>query len=249
MAGGHLARRVSTTVRMGVREFRRTPVLLALLVVLPVYVIGAFVLLVPDTEVPLTVDGGTTTVEMPAFAAAYFTPLTVAILSGIVGLFLVRMSQAADGRLRLAGFGAAELVVSRVGILGVGSAVVTATSALVALTALRPESVAGFLLATLLVGLTYGIIGVIVGLAVGKLAGVYVMLFAPMIDILMFQNPLATDSPEWTTALPSHFATNAIFDAAFTAQVEPADFAGATAYAVALLAVGVVVFYRATRVE
>lgn len=242
-------RRVTTAVTMGVREFRRTPALVALLAFLPAYIIGAFVLLVPDDEVPATIDGTAVTVPMTDFAAAFMTPVTVAILSGIVGLFLIRSSQAADDRLRLAGYGATDLVVSRVGTLALGTVVVTATSVLVAVLAFTPESFVPFVAATLLVGLTYGIIGVIVGIVLGRLGGVYVMLFSPMVDVLMFQNPLATDAPEWTRYLPSHFATNALFDAAFTSGIDVWDFGGAVAYATVLIAIGVLVFYRATDIN
>ncbi|MFC7139858.1 hypothetical protein ACFQMA_08405 [Halosimplex aquaticum] len=124
--------------------------------------------------------------------------MTVAILSGIVGLFLVQTSQAADDRLRLAGYSVTGLVVSRVGTLGLGTTVVTAASVLVAVLAFTPESIAPFVAATLLAGHTFGIFGVAVGIVLGRLGGVYVMLFSPMVDVLMFQTPLATDAPDWT---------------------------------------------------
>lgn len=233
---------------MGAREFGRTPILLALLAFLPVYIIGVFVWLVSDTPVPIGLNGTTVQVPMTDVAAAFMTPVTVAILSGIVGLFLVQSSRAADDRLRLAGYGATDLIVSRVGTLALGSLVVTAVSVLVAVLAFEPEHAPAFAVATALVGLTYGILGVVVGLVLDRLGGVYVMLFAPMVDVLMFQNPLATDSPGWTTYLPSHFGTNALFDAAFTAGVDVWDFIGAAGYVLVLLVVAVAVFYRATDV-
>lgn len=242
-------RRIVTAMSMGVREFRRTPVLLALLAFLPLYIIGTFVVLVPDRAVTAGIDGTTVTVPMSDFAAAFMTPLTVAILSGVVGLFLVQTSEAADDRLRLAGYSATDLVVSRVGTLGIGTVVVTAASVIVAVLAFTPESFVSFVAATVLVGLTYGIVGVIVGIVLNRLGGVYVLLFAPMVDILLFQNPLATDTPGWTTALPSHYATEALFDGAFTARVDLLDFGMALVYAVALLGIGVVIFYRMTDVN
>jgi hypothetical protein len=75
---------------------------------------------------------------------------------------------------------------------------VTAALVLVAVIAFSPESFVLFIAATLLIGLIYGILDVIVGIALGRLGGVCVMLFAPMVDILMFQNPLATETHEWT---------------------------------------------------
>lgn len=244
-----MKRRTTTAVEMSVREFARTPVLLALLAFLPVYMIGVFVWLVPDSTIPLTIDGTTVTAEMAAFAAAFMTPVTVAVLSGIVGLFLMQTSQMADSRLRLAGYHARELVTARVGLLTTGSVIVTGASLTVALLVFTPENVAAFAGAAVLVGVTYGILGVIVGIVLDSLPGVYVMLFAPMVDILMFQNPLATESPTWTTVLPGHFATNALMDAAFTSGASLNDFLAAGGYVFALLSVGAVVFYRATMTD
>lgn len=241
-----MQRRTTTAVEMSVREFARTPVLIALLAFLPVYMIGVFVWIVPDSTIPLTIDGTTVTAGMGAFAAAFMTPVTVAVLSGIVGLFLMQTSQTADSRLRLAGYQASELVVARVGLLTAGSVIVTGASLTVALVAFTPKNVAAFAAATVLVGVTYGILGVIVGIVLDRLPGVYVMLFAPMVDILMFQNPLATESPAWTTVLPGHFATNALMDAAFTSSEGFNDFLAAGGYVIVLLSIGAVVFYRAT---
>lgn len=241
-----MERRTTTAIEMSIREFARTPVLLALLAFLPVYMIGVFVWLVPDSTVPLTIDGTTVTTEMSAFAAAFMTPVTVAVLSGIVGLFLMQTSQMADSRLRLAGYHARELVTARVGVLTAGSVIVTGASLTVALLVFTPENVAAFAGAAVLVGVTYGILGVIVGIVLDRLPGVYVMLFAPMVDILMFQNPLATESPSWTTVLPGHFATNALMDAAFTSGSGLDSFLAAGGYVLLLLTVGAAVFYWAT---
>lgn len=241
-----MERRTTTAIEMSVREFARTPVLLALLGFLPVYVIGVFVWLVPDSTIPLTIGGTTVTAEMASYAAAFMTPVTVAILSGIVGLFLMQTSQMADSRLRLAGYRARELVTARVVLLTAGSVVVTGASLAVTLSVFTPENVVAFAGAAVLMGVTYGILGVIVGIALDRLPGVYVMLFAPMVDILMFQNPLATDSPTWTTILPAHFTTNALMNAAFTAEGSLDDFFAAGVYVLALLFAGVTLFYRAT---
>lgn len=241
--------RVRTLSAMGAREFARTPVLLALLVVLPVYIIGVFVLLVPEQTAPLSIDGATVSVEMGAFAAAFMTPVTVAILAGIVGLFLMQSSQAADDRLRLAGYRARDLVFARFGLLVVGTGLVTAASLAVALTAVTPDLLGWFVLAAVVAGLTYGILGIVVGVVLDRLPGVYVMLFAPMLDILMFQNPLVTDAPAWTTVLPGHYATALLFDAAFTGSVDGGDLGAALGYALAVLVVGVGLLYRTTAVE
>lgn len=242
-------RRIPVAVIMGLREFRRTHVLVVLLLVLPVYFIYAFVLLVPNTDAPVTVSGTTTTVSLSAFAAAFMTAVSVAILSGIVGLFLMLTSEAADGRLRLAGYSGRELVAARVGTLTVAVALVTAVAVAVAVQVFEPAQVWAFTAVTGLLGVTYGVVGVLVGILFDRLAGVYVMLLVPLVDVLLFQNPLATDVPWWTTFLPGYHATTALFATAFTAGVEPSAILGAAGYATVLTAASVVVFHRTTGLE
>jgi hypothetical protein len=234
---------------MGVREFRRTPALLVLLLVLPAYFVGAFVLLVPETTVPVSLGARTVTVSMPAFAAAFMTAVSVASLSGVVGLFLLSTSEAADERLRLAGYGSRELVVARIVTLGAGVAVVSAVAVGVAHSVFEPANLPAFAAVTGLLGLTYGVVGVVVGLLFDELGGVYVVLLVPLVDVLLFQNPLASGHPGWTDYLPGHFAAAALFDGAFAESVDPGAVLGAVGYATALIALSVAVFHRVTRVE
>lgn len=242
-------RRISTAVSAGLREFRRKPVLVALLLVVPAYFVGAFVLLVPETEIPVPVGGSPVRVSMSAFAAAFMTAVSVAILSGIVGLFLVLSSDAADSRLRLVGYGGVELVAARVVTLGVGVAIVTVVAVGVAMQVLQPVNVPAFAAITGLLGITYGVVGILVGLLVDELGGVYVMLLLPLVDVLLFQNPLASNSPWWADYLPGHYATTALFEAAFTHSPEAGTIVAAGGYAVVLTSVSVVVFHRLTGVQ
>ena len=242
-------RRIPAAVTMGVREFRRTPVLVVLLLVLPAYFVGVFVLLVPETDIPLSVGGTTTTVSMSAYAAAFMTAVAVAILSGIVGLFVVLTSEAADDRLRRAGYSGLELVVARIVTLGAGVAVVTAVAVSVAVQVFQPADLRAFTAVAGLLGITYGVVGVLVGLLFDELGGVYVMLLVPLVDVLLFQNPLASDLPWWNEYLPGHYATAALFDTAFTAGTGIGTIFGAIGYATVLTALSVVVFHHMTQVE
>lgn len=242
-------RRVPAAVGAGLRTLRRTPVLVALLLVLPAYFVGAFVLLVPATDVPLPVGGTTATVRMAAFAAAFMTAVSVAIVSGVLGLFLVRASVAADDRLRLAGYRAVELVVARLVTLAAGTVAVTAVAVAVALQVFEPAALPAFVAVTWLLGVTYGVVGVLVGRLFDRLDGVYVMLLVPMVDVLLFQNPLASDAPGWSALLPGHHATRALFDAAFTGRVGSGSLLSAAGYAAALVAASVVLFHRTTGVD
>jgi ABC-2 type transport system permease protein len=238
--------RVATAMVMGLREFRRTPVLLALLVVLPLYFIGAFMYIVPTETLPIEVAGDLVSVPLTDLVAVLMTPLTAGLLSGIVGLFLMQSSKAADDRLRLAGYRSRDLVASRVGLLGVGGVVVSSASLAVVLLGFTPRSIPAFVAATVLTALTYGIIGVIIGISLNRLSGVYVILFAPFVDMLLFQSPMGSDAPVWVTVLPGYFVTRATMDAAFTTGLDVTNFAGALGYALILTLVGIVVFYRVT---
>jgi len=241
-------RRIQTAVTMGVREFYRTPTLVAVLLVLPAYLIGAFVFLVPKTNIPVSLGRTTATVSMPAFATVFETAVSVAILSGIMGLFLVLSSEAADDRLRLAGYSDLELIVARVGTLGASVVVVTAVTVGVAVQVFQPANFWAFTAIVGLLGITYGVVGILVGLLFDKLGGVYVMLLVPFWDVhfLLFQNTLTSDLLWWTEYLPGHYATTALFDAAFTAGVEMDMVLGTIGYATFLTMLGIVVFYHIT---
>lgn len=241
--------RITTAVTMGLREFRRTPVLLGLLFVLPLYFIGGFSNIVPDTMLTVPISGEPVTVTLSEFVAALVTPVTAGLLSGIVGLFLMQSSKAADDRLRLAGYRSRELIVSRVSLLAAGGLMVSAVSLAIVLVGFTPVSIPAFVAAAVLTALIYGVLGVIVGVSLSRLAGVYVMLFAPYVDVLLFQNPMGTDAAWWTKLLPGYFTTKATMDAAFTQGLDVWNFVGAVGYFIAVLVVGIVVFHRITAVE
>ncbi|WP_435120059.1 hypothetical protein [Halolamina sp. C58] len=241
--------RIPTVVAMGLREFRRTPVLLGLLVVLPMYFIGGFMYIMPTTTLPVSIAGERVTVEMASFFAALMTPITAGLLSGIVGLFLMHTSAEADDRLRLAGVRSSELVLSRVSLLGIGGLLVSGASLAVVLVGFTPASIPGFVAGTVMAALTYGILGVIVGVLLDRLSGVYVMLFTPTVDMLLFQNPLATNPPSWVEFLPGYFVTKATMDAAFAPGVDGGYFVGGIGYLLILVVVGTAVFYRVMTVN
>jgi hypothetical protein len=234
---------------MGIKEFGRTPILLALLVVLPAYYIGAMMYIVPTTKLPVTIAGERTTVGLTELIGVLMTPLTAGLLAGIVGLFVMQSSKAADDRLRLAGYRSRDLIVSRVSLLAAGGIVVSTLSLVVVLVGFVPTSIPAFVAATVLTALTYGVFGVIVGVSLDRLSGVYVMLFAPYVDLLLFQNPLSTEPSTWATVLPGHFAMEAVLDAAFVTGVDISTFAWAIGYLAVALLICIMVFHHVTQVE
>jgi ABC-2 type transport system permease protein len=207
---------------MGIREYRRTPVLLALLIAIPVYVIGVFQVVIPETELKLQLASGTTiTATAGNLIGILMTPAAGALIGGITGLFVMQMTRGTDERLVVSGYRPHQVVLARLGLLGVVGILVTVVSTTTLfLTGFVPESVGWFVLATLLATLIYGLIGILVGSVLDTLAGVYLLLFAPMIDLFLFQNPLATETSTLSTYLPGHFPMRLAMDAAFTESID-----------------------------
>ena len=240
--------RVASAVTAGVRELRRTPVLLALLVVLPAYVVGVFAVVAP--AVPATVHlpgGGTVLVSLAEGFPAFTTPMSAALVAAIAGLFLMQGSASADGRLVVAGFRPREVVLARLSLLVGVVAVATAVSVAVMASTFTPRHLGWYLVATGLTALVYGTVGVVVGLVLDRLPGIYLLLFGSMLDLFIFQNPLAAEAPTGARLLPGHFPTALAVQAGFADAVAPADLAWGLAVLGVLAAGAVLAFVRGTR--
>jgi ABC-2 type transport system permease protein len=241
--------RIGTLLRLGARQFRRTPVLLGLLLFLPAYMVGVFATVAPDDQVPLHLTDETVRRSLTAAMPGFTTPMVAALLAGIAGLFLMQSTAAADGRLTVAGYRAHEVVLARLGLLAGVSLVASGVAVGAAMLAFDPASVGWFAAGTVLTALAYGLVGVLAGVTLDRLPGVYLIMFGSMVDLFLFQNPLATDAPEAATLLPGHYPLALATDAAFAGTVELAHLGWALAYLGGLLAVATLAFYRGTRVD
>ena len=236
-------RRVAGALRAGALELRRTPLLLALLVFAPAYVIYLFTVVAPDGQALVQVGGETVRTTLPKAFPAFTTPMTAALLSGIAGLFLMQTAADADARLVVAGYRAHEVVLARLGLLVGVAGVATAVSVGVMSTAFSPDSLGWFVVGVGLTALVYGMVGVLAGVVLDRLAGVYLILFGSMIDLFIFQNPLATDAPDAATFLPGHYPLRAAMDAGFTGSVDVTHLGLALAYLGVLTAPGTLAFF------
>ncbi|MHB9287834.1 hypothetical protein ACKVMT_12445 [Halobacteriales archaeon Cl-PHB] len=241
-------RRVASVLRAGATEFRRTPVLLALLVFLPAYAIGVFTLVAPEVQALVHLPGGgTVPVDLAEGFPAFTTPMTAALVTGIAGLFVMQGSADTDRRLVVAGFRARQVVLGRLGLLVGVAAVATAVAVGVMLVAFDPAHLGWYLLATVLTALTYGTVGVLAGLVLGKLAGIYLVMFGAMVDLFIFQNPLAAEAPPGSRVLPGHFPTNLAIEAGFAESVSMAPLTWSLAYLLGLAGLAMLAFYGKTR--
>jgi ABC-2 type transport system permease protein len=207
------------TFLAGVREYARTPVLLALLGFLPAYFILTFAFLVPETTGQLSVPGdGLLVVTMNDVYAVSMTPMVGALVGGIAGLFVMQAARDTDARFVVAGAPPLRVLLARFGLLAVVGLIVAAVSTGVLALTYVPERPAMVFLAVFLAALAYGLVGVLAGLVLNRLAGVYVLLFGSMLDMFILQNPFS-DAPGGARLLPGHAPMKLVIDAGFSTSV------------------------------
>ncbi|MFB6189734.1 MAG: ABC transporter permease [Halapricum sp.] len=242
--------RVGRAFEMGLREYARTPVLVALLLFLPAYFIGMFVYVLPASEMPITVPGdGRMLVSTADLYGVLLVPLLAGLIGGIAGMFLMQAARDADGRLVLAGYRPAQVILARFGLLVLASVVATAVALAVLSVAYVPESLGVFVGASVLAGLIYGLVGVLVGLVLGRLAGVYTMLFVPMLDVFFLQNPTVEEQLWVAPYFPGHAVTELAVDAGFSASVSLDPLWEGLAMLAVVAVLATAAFYRTTRVR
>lgn len=239
---------VATAFEMGLREYARTPVLLALLVFLPAYFVGVLVFLLPDSAVPVEVAGrGTVALPSSQLYGILLVPLVCSLVGGIAGLFSMLTARDTDGRLAVAGYRPAQLLLARVGLLAVAGAVAAGVSLAVLSVEVVPQRLGWFAVASVLAGLTYGLVGALAGLVLSRLAGVYLLLFAPMVDVFFFQNPMVSDPHWFASYLPGHYVTEVAVDAGFSASVALEPLGWAILYLGVMGVVTASAYYRTMR--
>jgi len=241
-------RRFRTTFEMGLREYARTPVLLGLVLFLPAYFVGIFIHVLPTSSLPIYVPGsGRMTVQTVEIYGALLVPLMGALIGGIAGLFVMLSATDADARLSIAGVGPVSLLAARFTLIVVAGLLAVGVSLAVLATAFVPEAIVPFVLASLVLAVTYGLLGTLAGLIVSRLAGVYLMLIAPMLDVFFFQNPMIDDGHWLSTLLPGHFPTAVAVDAAFTRSVAWDPFGPVLAWLGVAGGFAALAYYRALR--
>lgn len=213
--------RLGAGLRFGFREYRRNVVLWLLLAIVPVVFITLAIAVTPDGPAPVELSerdiSSVRVLSMVDVHGATMAPITVAFLAGLAGLFVVLGSAEGDRRLALAGFRSWEILTARIGVIGLVALLVTAASLLVTAVDFVPVGWLAFGGASLLVALTYGLIGAAVGPLVGRVGGLYLMFLLPFIDVGIAQNAMFQASPpEWARLFPAYGAMKVLMDAAFT---------------------------------
>lgn len=237
--------RFGACLRSAWREYRRNRVLWVLLVGVPAFFISVSIAVTPPTPTPveLTEAGnrGLALVPLTQVHGAIMVPIAVAFLSSLAGLFVVLGSAEADRRLVIAGFKPREVLTARLGVVAAAALLVSVASLLVTATGFTPRSWIVFTLATLIIAVTYAMIGVTIGPLVGPVGGLFLLFLLPFLDVGLGQNIMFDAAPPtWAAWLPGHGAVRVLVDGAFTNTFDEyrglalaiAWLAGATAAAV-----------------
>lgn len=238
-------RQITTAVTAGVREYLRTPVLVALLGFLPIYFIGFFTTVAPDTPVRISVPGtGLQSQTVTDVYAVMLPPVVAALIAGFAGLFLMRAARDTDARLVRAGYHTSTLILARFGVMAVAAAIGTGVATGVASLVYTPVAIGLFLIATFLTGLTYGAIGLLAGVVLNRFGGVYTLFILPMLDLFVIQRPMQTvTQPAGATLLPGHAVMRLAISTGFHGSVVLTDIGTALAYLTALAAAATAALY------
>jgi hypothetical protein len=213
------AARVTAAMRMGVREQRRRPLLLILLVLFPAYVISRSIAETQATPHTIGLPGGTQILtSMKELHGAVMAGTAIAFAAGLCGVFIMKSALAGDRRLVLAGYRAGETVLARLSVLTADTALVVTVSLAVTAVYFTPASWVPFAVAAVLLGLISGTLGALLGALLDKLTATYLMLFLVMTDLGIVQNPMFGDGTpaDWAVLLPGYGPVRLMIDSAYS---------------------------------
>lgn len=235
-------RRLRTSVSSHVRAFVRTPLNVALLVVVPVLVVesyGTAMEAFPDLP---GVSAGTMA-EMGRVNGAIYA---AAFIAGVLGLFQILSAVQADERLRVCGYGRAELFASRLASVVLGSVLVAGVSTAALWRTVTPESPLVAFGSLTLAALLYGLLGMLVGAVLPRaLEGSLVLVFLVDFDDFLSSGMLDVDSA-LVKVLPLYYPHALFRSAVFDGTVATGDAVTGIAYLGTAFAVVLAVYVRVT---
>jgi len=250
---GSVADQLVGATGMGLRDWRRNPVLAVLLVVVPAVFIWLSDAITPRGHTPVVLaENGRRVTEMldPAHIhAGTMAPIAIASLATLAGLFLVLDIRTGDQRLALAGLRTGVLLAARLTVVALAALVATAASLAVTATVFDAHQRGLYAAANTLLALTYGLLGVLIGPLFGRVSGVFIAFLIPFLDIGIGQSPMLRAEPAtWAQYLPGYGSTRLVMDGALTASFdEIGALIIALAWFAALLVAAILLFRRTTR--
>lgn len=221
-APGTLRDQLTAALRGSWRAWRRNPILWVLLAVVPSVFILLANAITPSGSVPVVLwESGRRVTAMldPAhFHPAVMVPVAVASLSALAGLFMALDTTQTDRRLHLAGMRSGVILTTRLTTVALAALLATAVSLVVTATVFDAHQWVVYGLASLLVALTYGLLGVLLGPIFGRVSGVFIAFLVPFLDLGIGQSPMLRGEPAtWAQFLPGYGGMRMLIDGGLTA--------------------------------
>ena len=181
------------------------------------------------------------------------SPIAIASLAAIAGMFIMMDSRAGDQRLVLAGQWPGSLLAARLALIAlIALAAMVATTISLAITAavadVRQWGV--YIAANLLVAATYALIGVLIGPLLGRVAGVFIAFLIPFVDLGISQSPMLRATPAaWAHFLPGYGAGQIVMNGILGPSFDQTrSLLIALAWLAALATAAVLLYHRTTRI-
>ena len=214
-----------TAVRFGLVDLGRNPVLLILLIVVPAVFILLAKATTPARDMMMSVneDGASRNASFwfPEVHAGTMTPIAIASLTALAGLFVVVDAARGDRRLRLSGYRAGVVAAARLGVVAVAVLIICAATLAVTAIVFDAKQWFGYAAANVALAATYALVGVVIGPLFGRVAGVLIAFLVPFLDLGIAQSPMLRPSPEpWARVLPGYGWVRVLFDTGLTAHFD-----------------------------
>lgn len=208
-----------------VRASGRNPVLWVLLAVVPAVFVVFAQLTTPHSPTSVTVtDAGVTgprTFDVFDIHAGTMTPIAVASLAALAGVFALADSRAGDARLVVAGMRPTAALAARVAVLMAAATLAAGVTLAVSAPFFHAAQWAWFAMSVLLIALTYALLGALVAPLVGRVAAVLLAFLVPFLDLGIGQSPMLASQPAgWAHWLPSYPAYRLLIDSGLSQRFD-----------------------------
>lgn len=209
--------RFLTATTMAMRDERRRPLVLILLVIVPAYVITRSIAITEATPKEVDLPGGAVIVStMKDIHGAVMAGNVIAFVAGLVGVFVMQSALQGDRRLVVAGFRPGEAIAARLVVVAAATALAVMVSAVATALGFDVASWIPFLAGLVLTGLIYAALGALIGAVLDKLAATYLILFLAMTDLGIVQNPMFGSPRGLAYLLPGYGPNQIMIGGAFS---------------------------------
>ena len=215
----------SGLMRLGIISWRRNTVLWVLLILVPAVFVLLSDAITPPGEMTIVLrEAGATVaaiVDPAHIHAGTMAPSGVASLAALAGMFIVLDNRRADRRLVMCGMTLRSVASARLLTVILASALAATSSLIFTALVFTPHNWLIYGIATLIIAMTYGCIGILLGPIFGRVSGVLVAFMIPFLDLGVGQSPMLRPEPEWWAQwLPGFGGMRTLIDGALTPEFD-----------------------------